>query len=276
MPNASQVNSTGPVQVDLGELALAVFGAHQLLEGPGQDGKPARHPKFGIERLRAIGDWEDQIPKRVKVILEPTDNTPEYEQPKSYRQLLDRLSSDWGPDQNLEMSRLFPHQASDVAGPFMDAAKRCWDYLRSVFPTQEYQTFAGPTTMVPDDDAVWSFFSVLWVIQDPLVVFDLIAIGAILDNQAVAFRAIYPTLSQAFDSAIYLASGNARAAKPSFQLPVQAEDGLAVWFTRELDVTDQKNDDLNKADTSQTQGSPVPGKDNPSNLQTKTQQAVNQ
>ena len=257
--------------MDLGETALAVFGMHALLEG-----EP--YPLMGKGKLKEILDYPDKIAKAAKVLAEDEVETPEYEQPKSYRQLLDRLSAPLQPGEVQHLVSRFHATSSDISGPFSVKAQEAWEYLRSIFPTAEYQTFSGPEQIVPDDAEVWQFFSVLWVLQDPLIAFPLMALGALLDHQVEALRQVYPSLTQDMETAIYSVMAENRAKNSKFHFPAPAEDGIATFLNREQEVS--------KSDTSQDKPEPVsPAQSAPltstasakdaTNLLTKTQASLN-
>jgi hypothetical protein len=104
--------------------------------------------------------------------------------------------------------------------------------LKSIFPTSEYITFAGPKNMTPADDKVFEFFNELLVINDPLSVFRLMAGAALLPEQAQVVQAFFPTLSANIKAAIYSQITARLTDRPNYQLPIRAETGFATWLGR--------------------------------------------
>ena len=209
-----------------GEAALATIGMSNIIDGDVS--------KVGVGKLDEINGLDAQVVRLAKQLI--NDELPEPEMPRShnYRALLDRLSAGLKPHEIEKLTHLFPESESDMAGQFLIQVQNAWQQLKDIFPTSDYNTFAGPTSMVPDTEAVWMFFLQLQVINDPLQVFPLIGAGALLDEQTKVLREFFPTFSQAVDTAIYAATAQARADKSSYRLPARAEYGNATWFSRRI------------------------------------------
>ncbi len=209
-----------------GEKALAVIGMSNIIDDTVS--------KVGVGKLEEINSLDAQVVKLAKQLVDNELPEPEMPRKHNYRALLDRLSKGLPPHEIEKLTHLFPESESDMAGQFLISVQGAWEQLKSIFPTSDYNTFAGPTTLVPDTEAVWTFFLELAVINDPLSVFPLIGAGALLDPQVKVIREFFPTFSKAVDDAIYAASAQARAAKSSYRLPPRAEYGNATWFGRRI------------------------------------------
>ena len=209
-----------------GEAALAVIGVTPIIKGS--------VPKIGVGKLAEIRDVDSQIVKLAKQLCAGELPEPSMPREHSYRATLDRLSKGLPPDEIQQLADKFPPAEHDIAGQFVMLVMSVFQQLKAIFPTADYNTFAGPTTLVPDTEKVWMFFLQLWVLNDPLVIFPLIGSGAILQPQVQVMRQFYPTLSKSADDAIYAQTAASKAAKLSYRLPPRAEDGVATWLGRRI------------------------------------------
>lgn len=211
-----------------GELALATIGVSAIVDGD--------VPKMGVERQReALGIPKKLLTLAADAIGDEAIKRPPMPRRHSYRKLLDHFAKGLQPHQVQELIEKFPHDASEMSGAFLLVAQAALEHLKKLFPMSVYSTFAGPKNLTPDDVSVWRFFSQLEVLNDPLRVFPLIAIGAILRAQVLAMREIYPTLSDAIDAAIYEAVAKKTATTSGkYRLPPRAELGVANWLGRRI------------------------------------------
>ena len=209
-----------------GEAALAVVGMSAVIK---QD-----VPRIGVAKLAEIAGVDADIAKAAKELCAGTLAEPSLPREHNYRTTLDRLSKGMPPGEVQELESKFPAEQHDMAGQFVIVVTQAWQQLKAIFPTADYNTFAGPQQLVPDTEKVWMFFLQLQVLNDPRGVMSLIAAGAILQPQVQVMRQFFPTLSKTIDDAIYDATANAKAAKLSYRLPPRAELGVATWLGRRI------------------------------------------
>ncbi len=212
--------------INPGELALATIGVSALIKGD--------VPKQGIGRLKEMARLPAQIDTLASKVADGTLEYSSTARAHDYKQLLSKLAKPLPSDAIVSLVAKFPHEASDIAGSFVIAAQQALTKIRDLFPVSVYKSFVGPVNLVPNDLAVWQFMSQLDVLNDPLRVFSLMATGALLKRQVDAVRAVYPTLSDAIDSALYRAIVADKAKKASYQLPPRSEIGVAVWLGRKI------------------------------------------
>lgn len=148
----------------------------------------------------------------------------------NFRRAVKDLSTGWNIEQVVAMTEKFPPEYQVAGSALIIKSKEIVTELQKFIPTAQYQTLAGSVDLIPADTKLFRFISILDVLNDPLIVFPLMATGALLKSQANAVRVVYPTLSTAIDAAILQATMTAKAAKKSFELPYRAEYGIKAWF----------------------------------------------
>lgn len=148
----------------------------------------------------------------------------------SYRDLLTDLARGWDYDQAQEMLEKVPTDYHVIASAVLVKASSLIAEMDKDYPTSTYVTLSGETKLAISDKKSYSFFSILECIDRPLVVFELMSTGAILQSQVNAIREVYPTMAKNIDAALLDSISRARAAKQSFQLPAKAERGIRAWF----------------------------------------------
>lgn len=207
-----------------GEQALAVIGVGNVITDD--------VPRIGIERLREMADLERQVEIKAKKLA--ADDLPDVTMPRehNYRALLDRMTNQMSPTEVEALVDRFPPEAHDYSTEFVIVVGQTFEHMKELLPVSVYTTFTGPENLLPADDKVWRFFSQLWVLNDPLVVFNLMAMGALLRSQVLAMQLFYPTLSECITTALYQAIGEAKAAKQSYRLPPRASLGVSTWLGR--------------------------------------------
>lgn len=225
------------MSVNPGELALATIGVSAIIDG--------NVPKMGIERQREALSIPNKLVKLAGDVVDGEIKRPPMPRAHSYRKLLDHFataldqeSKALKPQHIQALIDAFPHDASDMSGAFVLCAQAALQHLQKLFPMSVYSTFTGPQNLTPDDVSVWTFFSQLEVLNDPLLVFPLIATGALLKSQVLGMREIYPTLSDEIDTAVNgaIAKESAKSITAAgvvrFRLPPRAELGVATWLGR--------------------------------------------
>ena len=186
--------------------------------------------KVGKGKLREMA----AIPKEIQTLarkmvngeLTPVISLSDF----NWRQAVTELAAGWDVEQIIETCKQFPSDLQAAASALVIKSQDLIKQLSVGLPLDEYQTIAGSKKLVPADAKIFKFASVLEVIRNPLLVFSLMAAGALLKLQANAVRQTYPTLSAAIDAAIIQATMAAKADKKSFELPPRAEYGVRAWF----------------------------------------------
>ncbi len=148
----------------------------------------------------------------------------------SYRDLLVDLAKGWDPEQVEQMMDQVPTEYHTVAQALIVKAGELIKQMDAEYPVSKYITMSGETRLATSDAKSFQFLSVLECIDHPLVMFELMSTGALLQTQAQAVREVYPSLSEAIDTCLIDSITRARAAKASFQLPQKAERGIRAWF----------------------------------------------
>jgi hypothetical protein len=202
-----------------------------LLLGVGIDAVISRKvEKFNKARFRRAAKLPSDIArlsrKLVRGELEPSIPSGDFE----WRQAVSELAAGWDPEQIIQMLNKFPPRYQAAASALVIKSMALIKELSAGLPLQKYQTFAGSANLIPADAHIFKFETVLAVIRDPLVVFPLMAGGALLKIQANAVRQTYPTISAVIDAAIFQATASAKAAKKSFELTERVEKGVRAWM----------------------------------------------
>lgn len=186
--------------------------------------------KFDRARMRRAMRLPSDIARLARKLvngkLEPSIPSGDFE----WRQAVADLAAGWDTQQVIDMTNAFPPQYRAAASALVIKSMALVKELSAGLPLQKYQTFAGSANLIPADAHIFKFQSVLAVVRDPLVVFPLMAGGALLKIQANAVRETYPTVAAAVDAAIFQATTAATAAKKSFQLPPRVEYGVRAWM----------------------------------------------
>jgi hypothetical protein len=148
----------------------------------------------------------------------------------NYRAMLKDLSEGVDMQQIQDMLTSFPAQYRAAATALLLISNQVIQQLQTELPTSSYQTVSGMKNLIPDDARTWKFVSILEVLDNPLLVFPLMATGALLRSQAHAVRTLYPTLSAHIDAWILDATIKAKAKLKSFELSPRAEVGVKAWM----------------------------------------------
>lgn len=186
--------------------------------------------KIGKGRLASMAGIPREIEtlsrKLVRGELEPSLALSDFD----WRNDVAELAAGWDPQQVIDMCKQFPPDLQAAASALIIKAQALIKELSTGLPLAKYQTFAGDKNLMPSDSHILKFASVLEVIRNPLIVFQLMAGGFLLKIQANAVRETYPTLSAAIDAGIINATIAAKAEKKSFELNERAERGVKAWF----------------------------------------------
>jgi hypothetical protein len=169
---------------------------------------------------------ENLTRKLVNGELEPSISLSDF----NWRTAIKELVAGWNVDQVVDMTKSFPREYQVTASALIIKSQDVIKQLSEGLPLAQYQTLSGLTNLIPADTHIFKFTSILEVVRNPLIIFSLMAAGALLRSQAHAVRTIYPTLSAAIDAAILQATITAKANKKSFELPPKAEYGIKAWY----------------------------------------------
>lgn len=208
--------------IDPGEAALAIIGITPIISGD--------MPYVGVEKTREIENLPKRIQQAARELAAGEVQKPKIGRPHSYRTLLDKLSRGLSPEEIHGLVSKFSPEASAISGPFVIAVQQAMDHLKAIFPTSEYVTFTGPTTMTPPEDKVFEFFLQYAVVDDPLSVFGLMSTASLLRGQVATVKTFYPTVSANITSATEAAIAAEKTKKQSYQLRIAASDGFKTWL----------------------------------------------
>ena len=203
------------------EAALAVVGLRTIIS--------RKTEKIRRPTLDRIDGLEREVQRLARQLVR-NELSDTFYSDLNYRAALADLSRGVEIDQVQAMADAFPPEYRDVGHALSITASQVIKKLSDMVPKSVYTTVAGPTSLLPDDVKLWSFVSILEVLDNPLMVFPLMNTGALLRSQATAVRQLYPTLSADIDSAIYDATVKAKTERRSFELSPRAEVGVKNWI----------------------------------------------
>jgi hypothetical protein len=103
---------------------------------------------------------------------------------------------------------------------------KAWNYLKAHFPISAETTVTGVTSLPPSDYALGLFEDLLEIVDKPLSVFSMVAIGRLTSAQAVALQGVYPNLYRVIVGAIIIRIVEAKADDAGYECDF--ERGLAV------------------------------------------------
>jgi hypothetical protein len=177
------------------------------------------------EMSRIPSEIETLARKMVRGELRPSISLSDF----NWRKAITELAAGWDVNQVVEMTKAFPPEYQVTGSALIVKAREVIAQLSEGLPLSQYQTFTGVKNLVPADQHIFKFSSVLEVVRNPMIVFDLMAAGALLKVQANAVRTVYPTLSAAIDAAIAQATVAAKADRKSFEPPQKSQKGIRAW-----------------------------------------------
>jgi len=203
------------------EACLAVVGLRPIIS--------AKVEKIRASTLERIDGLEREVQRLARQMIR-NELTDTFYSDLNYRAMLKDLARGVEVDQVQAMADAFPPQYRDVGHALSITASQVIKTLSDMVPKSVYTTVAGPTSLLPDDVKLWSFVSILEVLDNPLIVFALMNTGALLRSQATAVRQLYPTLSADIDAAILDATVKAKTKSKAFELAPRAEVGVKTWI----------------------------------------------
>lgn len=216
-----------PDPLDPAEALLATTGLTPVLIGD--------MPLVGVMLQRRALAIPDRIQRLAKDMV--ADKLPKkITMPRhiDYDTMLALLSGPL-PEQLIENITLkFPAAVHDQAVAFVSLVSRVHDQLAKSFPTQDYQTALGPVKIEPPSDRTWKFYSMYWVIDQPLVVFQLMQQGALLPAQVGALQGYYPSLYENMKSAVLEALVSAKGGQDMLELSPRLNRSVTTFLGQKM------------------------------------------
>ncbi len=150
-----------------------------------------------------------------------------------YSATLQGLTQPYLPQQVEAMLHHIPPGLDGLQMSFMALAKKTYDYLYSQLPIVLRKSVAGNNNIAPPRRLVSKFESLLWALDNPLGVYNLMQNATLTSQQNDGLHAIYPSLCQHMgDESIPNAIEDERAKRPRFQLQRHTEQGVRRFLGR--------------------------------------------
>lgn len=204
--------------IDPGERWAAVLGVGCVLS--------KEIERITAEQKRRAYGLELEIAKLAKSLVNG-ELTPDWPDVPKYKQTSDELAAGFSVDQVQAMIAKLP---SEVQMPYMTTANRQFEFLSHAFPRTAIETLSGPVFASVSSVDLFRFAGLYRVIDVPTYVFELMGGGALLRNQAQSCRAVFPTLSAYFDTAIRTAIENEKVKNMKYEVPYKADFGIRDWL----------------------------------------------
>lgn len=150
-----------------------------------------------------------------------------------YSQTLRDLSTPYVPAQVEAMLTHIPNELEGLHAGFIALAQKTFAYLYSQFPIALRNSVAGSNNLMPPRRLVSRFESLLWVLDNPMGVFNLMQNATLTQQQTEGLRAVYPTLCRHIENdSIPDAIEDARIGNSKFQLQRRTEQGVRRFLGR--------------------------------------------
>lgn len=174
-----------PEAVEPGEAMLAVVGLRPLLEKTA-----ARIPADDWKIIYGIAKKCDSLARDL------VDGSLKSSQPPSidYDGLLDAFTEPFDTSALDPMLKEIPLALHDAISSFVGTAAKAMAYLEGKFPISVVKTVCGTVNLPPSDFAIGMFEDLLEVVDKPLNVYGMVAVGRLTSDQALALETIYPEL----------------------------------------------------------------------------------
>ena len=174
-----------PAITDPGEAMLAVVGLRPILEK-----NAARIPSADWKTISKIDSECDELAK--KLVSGSLKSAPSAA--VDYEGLLDAFTEPFDTTTLDPILKEIPLALHDAISAFVGTAARAMQYLETKFPISVVKTVAGSVNLPPSDFALGMFEDLLEVIDKPLNVYGMVAIGRLTSDQALALETVYPEL----------------------------------------------------------------------------------
>lgn len=209
--------------IEIGQAALATLGLSNVLKG--------ECSRVGVEKQReiiGIGKRIDDL--AMDFVYDRLPRKLSMPRPFTYRQLLERFTRPLSQAETNALQAKFPADAGDEWLAFKSVLDQSFAHLSEMVPVATYDTYLGPKRIKPTSDKTFEFFLKLWVIDDPLIAFQLMQSGALIPEQVSALLEFFPSLYTRMKSSILDALVSRNAKESSFMnLPPRADRGLATF-----------------------------------------------
>lgn len=150
-----------------------------------------------------------------------------------YSHTLRDLTTPYVPEQVEAMLSSIPLGLEGLHAEFEALAKKAFDFLYSQFPIALRKAVGADNNTAPPRRLISRFESLLWLMDNPMGVFNLIQNATLTKQQLDGMHALYPTLCQHVENeSIPDALENERIGKPRFQLQRHAEAGVKRFLGR--------------------------------------------
>ncbi len=209
--------------IEIGEATLAVVGLSNVLKGD--------MPRIGVEKQREIIGLDKTIDKMARAfVYDELPRTLKMPRPWTYRQILDKFSKPIPEETMRQVTAAFPEDAIDTALSFKSTLVQAHKHASDLMPSAQIDTYLGPKNIMPTSDLMFDFFNQLWVIDDPLILFQLMQCGGLNPEQTNAVKEFFPSIYNYMTKAILdaIIARNHREASFMF-LPPRADRGLATF-----------------------------------------------
>ena len=198
-----------PPMMDPGEAILATIGMRPFLVK-----ETGRIYASEWEAIRAISTTiRDKATELVNGKLRGKNVGPDLE----YDKMLDSFSMPISGDAIDAVTNEFPPELHPAMMQFIGTLAKAFNYLKAHFPISVERTLTGVYNLPPSDYALGLFEDLLEIVDKPLSVFDMVAIGRLTSAQAVALSSIYPKLYNEIVSAIVIQILDARGEDPDYE-----------------------------------------------------------
>jgi hypothetical protein len=210
-----------PAQLDPAEALLTITGVG-LLTGE-------RKADISTDEIKRAAVLADTIEMKAKATFNQSLDS-RAPAPINFRRSLRQLSSIQDHGKHADRMERFPSGYTRLGISYNILLHQLQAEILKMMPVQTWQGIGGTETAPPSDLKFWKFLSILQVIDEPLTVFRLIANGQLLKKQALAVKAIYPSVAEAITTALTTCWISHKAVKADYRPNWILNKGLAAWF----------------------------------------------
>lgn len=176
---------TVPEAVEPGEAMLAIIGLRPLLEK-----KAERIPADDWESIYKIAKRCDELAKELVAGSLKSAPSPAVD----YEGLLDAFTEPFDPETLDPVLREIPLALHDAISSFVGVMAKAMQYLEGQFPISVAKTVCGNVNLPPSDFAIGIFEDLLEIVDKPLSVYGMVAVGRLTTAQGTALQTCYPEL----------------------------------------------------------------------------------
>lgn len=174
-------------QIDPAEAVLSVIGVRPIVS------HEIEHvTSLQLGKAHLVGPDIDKQAKALIYNKIKPDN--EDFDPIFYYKTLRDLTTPYDKQQVISMIQSIPEFMGELQTKFIALAGQTFQYLYKNFPIQARQALTGPSNTRPPSQQIVKFESLLYVLDDPMRLFGLVASGLISQDQLDGLQAIYPTI----------------------------------------------------------------------------------